>query len=120
MTYRVTATRWDRGWELDVEGYGTTQCHALDAATSMVRDFVRLDGASDWETADIELTIDLGGFERDVALARKEVRDAADAQRNAAEHSRQIARQLRESGLSVTDTAVVLGVSRGRVSQLTA
>lgn len=119
MTYRVTATRWDGGWELDVEGYGVTQCHTLDTASSMVRDFVRLDGASDWETADIELTIDLGGIEREVALARQEVRDAAEAQRTAAEHSRQIARKLRASGLSVTDTAVVLGVSRGRVSQLT-
>jgi transcriptional regulator with XRE-family HTH domain len=38
----------------------------------------------------------------------------------AAAESREVAKALREdAGLSVTDSAVVMGVSRGRISQLT-
>jgi len=43
---------------------------------------------------------------------------AVEAQLEAALLSRTIARKLRAAGFSVTDTAAIMGVSRGRVSQL--
>jgi predicted transcriptional regulator len=46
-----------------------------------------------------------------IERVQRETREAASA-------SRDLARDLRKAGLSVSDTAAVLGVSRGRVSQL--
>lgn len=58
------------------------------------------------------------GLEDDVRQARAAVADLEHRQRDAAVLSRQAARRLREAGLSGADTAVVLGVSPQRVSQL--
>ena len=49
---------------------------------------------------------------------RKQIEDAQQENRAAAAASRALASELRAAGLSVSDTARVLGVSRGRVSQL--
>lgn len=78
MSYRVTAKRWKRGWELHIDGVGVTQCRT----------------------------------------ARERVAEAQRAQKEAAELSRAAAQHLRDAGLSVSDSAFVMGLSRGRVSQL--
>ena len=116
--YTVTAVRWDGGWELHIEGEGVTQVRTLDRAVDQVRDYLATVHERDFDAADIEIVPDLGGLEVEVSAARRETAEAAEAQRLAAEHSRTVARRLREEGLSVSDTATVLGVSRGRVSQL--
>jgi DNA-directed RNA polymerase specialized sigma24 family protein len=84
----------------------------------MVRDYLRLDGHADWKSSDLVIAPDLDGLERRASAARELTRSAEQAQRDAAREARAVARALREAGLSVTDTATVLGVSRGRVSQL--
>lgn len=117
-TYNVTAVQWSGGWELHIDGVGVTQCRTLDHAEEMVRDYLRLDDHADWAGAEVAVVPDLDGLEKEIAEARAEIATASELQRRAAEHSRSVARALRERGLSVTDTAVVLGVSRGRVSQL--
>lgn len=117
-TYRVTALRWTGGWELHIDGEGVTQVRTLDHAVSQVRDYLETVHDRDFSDAEIELIPDLGGLEREVVETRREIAAAAESQKQAAEHSRAIARALRDQGLSVTDTAAVLGVSRGRVSQL--
>ena len=53
-----------------------------------------------------------------VAAARAATDAAADASREAARRSREVVRELRAEGYSVADTAAILGVSRGRISQL--
>jgi DNA-directed RNA polymerase specialized sigma24 family protein len=119
-TYTVTAIRWDGGWELHIDNEGVTQVRTLDGAERQVRDYLAtIHVGQDFDDVAIDIAPDLGGLERAVIAARHEVQEAASAQARAAEHSRQVARQLRDLGLSVTDTAAVLGVSRGRVSQLT-
>ena len=118
MTYTVRARHWERGWELHVGGVGVTQSRTLASAEAMVRDYLRLDGHADWKTADLVLAADLDGLERRASAARELTRSAERAQRDAAREARAVARALRDAGLSVTDTATVLGVSRGRVSQL--
>ena len=116
VTYAVTAKKWTGGWELHIEGVGVTQCRTLDSAARQARDYIEtLCGEVD---ADVSVTVDLDGLDREVADARRQVADAAKAQEAAALASRAAARHLRDRGLSVSDSAYVMGVSRGRVSQL--
>lgn len=118
VIYTVTATRWDDGWELNIDGVGVTQCRSLGTAEHMVRDYLRLEGHEGWENAGVDIAVDLGGLEKEAAESRRKTTEAAHAMKQAAAESRAIARELRERGLSVADTAAVLGVSKGRVSQL--
>ena len=116
--YTVRAIKWSGGWELHIDGIGVTQVRTLDRAATQVRDY--LETILDEKITDVEVVVipALGGLEEEVVAARREVSEAAAAQIHAAERSRAIARELRARGLSVTDTAAVLGISRGRVSQL--
>lgn len=116
MSYSVTATRWDDGWELDIDGVGVTQCRTLGSAEHMVRDYLRLEGLD--SEADLDIMVVLGGLEAEVRASKELTAAAAVATREAAERAREIASELRDKGLSVADTAAVLGVSKGRVSQL--
>jgi hypothetical protein len=84
----------------------------------MVRDYLRLDGHRDFKTAAVAVVPDLGSLGKRVQAVRNRTRAAEKSQRDAARDARDLARALRARGLSVTDTAAVLGVSRGRVSQL--
>ena len=118
MTYTVRAQHWERGWELHIDGVGVTQSRTLAGAEAMVRDYLRLDGHADWRDTDVTVVPDLDGLEVRVSRARDLTRSAEGAQRDAAREARAVARALRDQGLSVSDTATVLGVSRGRVSQL--
>lgn len=117
MTYEVRAKRWEHGWELHIEGLGVTQSRTLAGAEVMVRDYIEsLTGSA--ADGGIVIVPELGGLEDDVADARSRTDRAQREAREAAAVSRDVARRLRASGLSVSDTATVLGVSRGRVSQL--
>lgn len=116
--YRVRAVKWAEGWELHVEGVGVTQVRTLDKAEVQVRDYLASLYERDFDSAKVFVVPSLGGLEDEVAAVRKEAAAAAAAQAAAGEHSRRVARALRARGLSVTDSAAVLGVSRGRVSQL--
>lgn len=117
--YMVRAKRWSGGWELHISGVGVTQTSGLGDAEAMVRDYLRIDDYPDWDASEVTIIVDLDGLEKEVAESRREVADAAKAQVAAAEHSRLVASKLRQRGLSINDTAKVMGVSRGRVSQLT-
>lgn len=117
--YSVRARRWAHGWELHIDGIGVTQTTGLGDAEAMIRDYLRIDDLADWNSADIDIIVDLDGLELEVEESRREVADAASAQVAAAERSREVVRKLRSSGLSINDTARIMSVSRGRVSQLT-
>lgn len=117
MTYNVTATRWEHGWELDIEGVGVTQSHTLADAERMVRDYLALDLDAPPESFDVTITPDVPGA-TEVADLRRRISDLVDEQRKIAARSRSIAHRLRKAGLNGADTAAVLGVSPQRVSQL--
>lgn len=114
----MRAVRWAGGWELHIEDVGVTQVRTLAHADTQVRDY--LESLLGIDTTHVEVAVipDLGGLEHEARQIRHELDEAAAAQVRAAEHSRRIVRALRDSGLSVTDTAAVLGVTRGRISQL--
>ena len=117
-TYRVTAKRWKHGWELHIDGVGVTQSRTLDTAEQMVRDYIETLTDQDVGGDKVVITPDLGELDRKVAAVR-DLLAAADRQQQEARSSyRALAADLRAAGLSVSDTAAILGVSRGRVSQL--
>lgn len=117
-TYKVRAVKWAEGWELHIGGEGVTQVRTLDKAEMQVRDYLASLHERDFTGVEVVVVPSLDGLEDEVAAVRKEAAAAAAAQAAAGEHSRRVARALRARGLSVTDSAAVLGVSRGRVSQL--
>ncbi|MGH3171501.1 MAG: hypothetical protein ACRDN0_37275 [Trebonia sp.] len=116
--YNVTAKRWKHGWELHIDGIGVTQSRTLDTAEQMVRDYIETLTDKDVSGDKVVITPDLGELDRKVTTVR-ELLAAADRQQQEARNSyRALAADLRAAGLSVSDTASILGVSRGRVSQL--
>ncbi len=116
--YTVQAVKWEHGWELHVQDVGVTQCRTLAAAAQQVRDFVATMLDIDADDAEVHLSVAIGGVEKDVELARKMTAEAIEKQHQAATESRRVARELRTAGLSVADTAAVMAISKGRVSQL--
>lgn len=117
-TYHVRATRWDRGWELHVSDMGVTQAATLERADRAVRDYLATLLDVDDIDDEVVITPELGGLEIEAAAARQAVAEAGHLQKEAAARSRETAHRLRSAGLSVGDTAMILGISRGRVSQL--
>jgi hypothetical protein len=117
-TYAVRAKRWAHGWELHIDGVGVTQSRTLDGAESMIRDYIESLTGRDTSGDTVIICPDLGGLEDRAAAAREQVARAQRENQEAAAASRAVARKLRDAGLSVSDAAVVLGVSRERASQL--
>ena len=122
--YQVTARRWAHGWELHIhddagEEIGVTQSRSLAGAERMACDYLALDLGGEPESYDVTITPELdGNLAIEADAARQAVRNAEQAQRDAAARQRAAARHLKESGLSGADIAVVLRVSTQRVSQL--
>ena len=120
MKYTVHARRWQHGWELHVDGVGVTQTRVLEHAKGQVCDLVETMIDSRPAEDDIEVTLDVGDLGSRAQEVREMTAQAGDLQRRAATASRQVVADMRSVGLSVSDIATVLGVSRGRVSQLIA
>lgn len=117
-TYTVRARRWSGGWELHIADIGVTQVTTLARADGQVRDYLATLHDIDTSAIEVDVVPELGGVETRALAARQRAKDAERARREAARDVRAAARELREAGLSVSDTAAVLKVSRGRVSQL--
>jgi hypothetical protein len=116
--YTVRAKRWEHGWELHVDGVGVTQSRTLDAAGKMVRDYIESLTGHDAAGDTVEIRPDLGGLEDKAAAVREQIERTQRENQEAAAASRNLARECRAAGLSVTDIGIILGVSRGRASQL--
>lgn len=117
-TYTVSAKRWKHGWELHIDDVGVTQSRTLATAEQMVRDYVETLLDSDASDAEVVVVPELGGLEDRARQVREHAKAVDEARREAAREVRELAAALRAEGLSISDTATVLGVSRGRVSQL--
>ncbi len=117
--YIVTATRWVKGWELDIAGVGVTQSRTLRDAEEMIRDYLRLEvGAKHAAGAVIQVEIHVAGLENEVRTVRAQLDRIAREQREVARASRAVARKLKSAGLTGSDAAHVMGVSEQRFSQL--
>lgn len=119
MNTTVTAQQWEHGWELSLDGEVITQVSTLDKAEQQVRDYLdTVDPDTDHRDWVVAVEPRLGELWARVNAARHSTLRAQEFQEEAARDSRAVARELREAGISVTDSAAILGVSRGRVSQL--
>lgn len=120
-TVTITAKRWRGGWELWAGDDCWTQVATLAKARQQVVDYLdTMDEAVDHSDWQIAVVPELGSLGERVADSKKATEDAAIAAREAARQAREVARELRAEGYSVSDSAAILGVSRGRVSQLVA
>ncbi len=119
MDITATARKWEHGWELWLDGEAATQITTLDKAEQQVRDYLDTEEPDvDHSAWNIIVVPDIGPLGDEVAAARIATENAIAASAAAASESRRVVRHLREAGFSVTDSAAILGVSRGRVSQL--
>lgn len=117
--YNVTATRWEGGWELDIEGVGVTQSPSLKTADKMIRSYLRMDfDEAGAKAADIEVTVDLDGLEKDAASVRSEIEQLNALSAKVSRDSRNLATRLKRDGLTGADAAEVMGISEQRFSQL--
>ncbi len=115
--YTVTARRWRDGWELHVESVGVTQVRTLERAIAQACDLIETMTGGAVDPSSVDMRWDLDGLEQRAAQARQDMARADEMRRAAASEVRSAAGELRRAGLSVTDIAIVLGVSRGRASQ---
>lgn len=122
MIYEVTAKRWAKGWELHITDVGVTQVRTLNDAEDMARDYIGslLDiPDADIPAIDVEITPELPAeLAARVTAAKTAVRSAEENRKAAAVFQRDVARELKDAGLTQGETAVILGVSPQRVSQL--
>lgn len=119
MNITATAHKWDQGWELHLDGEPVTQVVTLDKAEQQIRDYLdTVEPDTDHSNWKVTVVPEIGALYEEVTAARQATQDATAASIQAAAQARTAARHLREAGFSVTDSAAILNVSRGRVSQL--
>jgi len=112
------AKHWEHGWEIRVEGVGVTQVRLLEQAKSQACDLIETLLERRVSESEIELDAQIGPLVEEIHEVKKLTADAAQLQTQAAFRVRTLVAQLRASGFSVSDIPTILGVTRGRVSQL--
>lgn len=121
--YTVTAERGaGRGvWVFQCREFpgAISQSRRLADAPALMREAIGFVAEVDPAAVEIELVPVLPNqLEDEVRRAREAVQELEERQRAVAEVSRSVVRHLHDAGLTGADTAVVLGVSPQRVSQL--
>ena len=118
-TIDVTARKWAKGWELELDEQSFTQVSKLTHAEDQVRDYLDTISPdishSDWK---INIVLEDPALARAVNDMKTTARAAAELQIEAGKKSRAVVRELRSKGLSPSEVAVTLNITRGRVSQL--
>ena len=118
-TITVTARKWEGGWDLILDEDNATSVRYLRDATVQVRDYLdTIDPDKNHDNIELALDLDIGSLKEDIARVRRETREAAAAQEFAAQDTRQVVRSIRKKGFTMDDAADMLGVSKGRISQL--
>ncbi|MBM3669592.1 MAG: hypothetical protein FJW97_06225 [Actinobacteria bacterium] len=119
-TYIAHAKRWERGWEIHVDNVGVTQVRSLDRAIDSACDLVEILTGRAISPTQMTLEIHPKSINDRVRRAREKTRQAQEAQVRAAQFTREVITELRNEGLSPADIAGLMGITRGRVTQLLA
>lgn len=115
----ANATRCGSWWAVEFDGpTGTfnTQARRLDQIPEMVCDILEMEGVTGATVTINPLLPD--DLAQALAEAKRAAAQAQVATDLAARQSREVASQLRASGLTVRDAGELLGVSPQRISQL--
>lgn len=113
----VTVNRWAHGWELIIDDENATQVRTLAKAQQQVRDYLdTLYPEVDHSNLDVRLVY--ANVEQQLQEARKAQALAAEAEAKASRQIREVVSQLRSEGVSLSDAAAILKVSKGRIQQL--
>lgn len=119
--HRVRAKRQRDGWVLQIVGTDEVWIRRLTEAAAAARS--RISEATGIPLGEINVQVDIHldePLQRRKREAVQAILDARRAQEKAARAYRDVARSLQESGASGAEIALILGVSRQRVSQLLA
>lgn len=119
--YTVRARRVGGWWALDVEGVrgAHTQVRRIDQAEEMAREAIA--GILDVAQTAFEVVVapEVPADARTAVIQASRARlEAAQAQEAAAKLTQEAARRLVETGLTVRDAGMLLGVSHQRIAQL--
>ena len=121
ITINARAIRDDNWWvaffDLDGREHGT-QAKTLARLEYMVKDAASLLTGKNPDDFAVHLTADDPVLTPYVDAYRESSDQAREAERKLAATSRAAVEKMRSLGLSVTDTARLLGLTKGRVSQL--
>ena len=115
VSVTAKAHREGRLWVIEIAGYGVTQAERRQDISTMAGDYVACMSDIDPGLVDVQVTVDLP-----VQVAEaKAAREAADAANAAAATKTRVAVQdLQRQGWQVKEIAEALGVTPGRVSQI--
>lgn len=115
----VTARKWPKGWELELDEENVTQVSSLSHARQQVRDYLDTI-APDISHAEWKINIVFSdpNLAEEINNAKEIANTAAELQIEAGRRSREVVRELRSRGLSVSEVAAALDISKGRASQL--
>jgi hypothetical protein len=118
--YHVTVTREGRWWVADVEGVGVTQAKSLAELQEMTVDLIEAVSGKVPKNVQLEFSVVVEDVDVTAQLekVRAEMAELAQRQRQLANASRHLARQLSRAGASGADIARVMDISPQRVSQL--
>lgn len=115
----VTARRWKGGWELEIDENNITQCRTLNTAVQQVRDYLdTLEPGGNHSELEVVITPEIPALAEQIRASREASITARLAQEQAATQSREVVAALRAEHLTGREIAQVLGVTPGRVSQL--
>ena len=118
QTINITAKPWEGGWELWHGDEVWTQVNTLARARQQVVDYLdTVDEGVENAAMNIVITPEVSGWQ-EARESRQAAQQAEEQRQHATTLARQAAKRLRAQGISLADTASILGVSRGRVSQL--
>lgn len=120
-TYTVTAERGSRRWLLQCEELpgALSEVARLDQADAVMREAIAFVARVPETEIDIELRPTLPGDVGEELTRAHQLRDRANAlEQEATQHRLEVARALREQGLTVRDIGTLLGVTYQRAHQL--
>ncbi|MFJ3099049.1 hypothetical protein [Streptomyces hydrogenans] len=121
IMYRVRAMQLVGGWQLEIPDMGSLWVRRLTDSTTASRNFIADLVGSSPDLINVQLDIQLNAkLETEKKASVDAHLQAQKAQENAARAYRSLACNLKGSGMSGAEIAVILGVSRQRVAQLLA
>lgn len=115
----VIVTRWDGGWELEIDPDNITQVRNLAKAPAQVRDYLDTRHPDEDHSA-WKINLELSSQETAARVhnSRTATVAAQRAQEQAAKETREVVNLLLAEHITANDAAALLGISSGRVSQL--